>query len=290
MGKESSHAAHRRRLRARFLSEGLTHFEKHTILEMLLCYAIPRRDVNELAHRLIAECGSLSQVFDADYERLVRIPGIGENAAALLTMIPQLSRAYLMDKETSHPSFADIHKLGGYLVGYYVGKTVEEPIAVFLNNRAEMIDLVVLGEGVANMADLTFRKIAEAGLARQASAFVLAHNHPGGSCEPSKEDAALTKSCAELFGRLGMPLSEHFIISGSRYFGLLNWIRSGRESDPDRDSLIGVYAPSAFDKPGADPDRAAEPPFAASEPLSAYSEFSPAASGADAPEETAEAR
>ena len=78
--QEDLHAGHRDRLRQRFLQEGLEHFEDHTILELLLFYAIPQRDTNELAHRLIREFGSFSQVFLADYERLAAVKGMHQRA------------------------------------------------------------------------------------------------------------------------------------------------------------------------------------------------------------------
>ena len=104
------HANHRSRLRRRFQKEGLAHFEPHQMLELLLCYAIPRRDVNPLAHRLIDRFGSLSGVFEAEYEELLRCPGVGENTATLLRMIAPLCRAYMMDKESRDPNFGDRHK------------------------------------------------------------------------------------------------------------------------------------------------------------------------------------
>lgn len=83
------HEGHRERLRKRFIENGLQGFEKHNMLELLLFYAIPRRDTNELAHRLINSFGSLSGVFNASFEELCRVEGIGENAAALIKLIPE---------------------------------------------------------------------------------------------------------------------------------------------------------------------------------------------------------
>lgn len=54
------HEGHRKRVKDRFLSEGLDAFEDHQVLELLLFYCIPRRDTNELAHRMIKEFGSLA--------------------------------------------------------------------------------------------------------------------------------------------------------------------------------------------------------------------------------------
>ena len=125
MADNNPHKDHRSRLRCRFLSEGLSSIPDHNILELLLFFAIPRKDTNEIAHSLIDKFGSLSGVFDADYNLLINTEGIGENAATLIKLIPSLARAYLMDKETRYPNFSDIHKLGTFLVNYFIGMTKE---------------------------------------------------------------------------------------------------------------------------------------------------------------------
>ena len=88
------HEGHRQRLKERFLREGLDHFEPHTVLELLLFYAVPQRDTNELAHRLIARFGSLDAVFDAAFDELCAVEGIGRNTATLLKLVPDLTRRY----------------------------------------------------------------------------------------------------------------------------------------------------------------------------------------------------
>ena len=61
------HDGHRQRLKERFLKDGLDGFEPHNVLELLLFFAVPQRDTNEIAHQLINHFGSLSGVFDASY-------------------------------------------------------------------------------------------------------------------------------------------------------------------------------------------------------------------------------
>ncbi|MBQ4065212.1 MAG: RadC family protein [Clostridia bacterium] len=200
------HKDHRNRLKNRFIKEGLMSFDPHQILELLLFYAIPRRDVNPLAHRLLDTFGSLSAVFDATYEDLLRVPGVGENTATLLRMMVPVCRAYLIDRDTRYPHFGDAHQLGSYLVNYFVGETREKLVAAFLNNRAGLISLDVISEGVVNKTDVPLRLITNAALRKEAAAVVLAHNHPDGIPEPSDADVAITHEIATVLGKLGIPL------------------------------------------------------------------------------------
>ena len=86
------HDGHREKMRARFLAAGLDAFADHEALELLLYYAIPRRDTNPIAHTLMERYGSLSAVLEAPAEDLRKVEGIGESAAILLRLVPQLSR------------------------------------------------------------------------------------------------------------------------------------------------------------------------------------------------------
>jgi DNA repair protein RadC len=225
--KDNPHKHHRSRLRARFQKESLRSFEDHNILELLLFYAIPQKDTNDLAHALLDKFGSLSAVFDADLGELCKVNGIGENAATLIKLIPQLARAYLMDKETRYPNFSDLHKLGAYLVNYFIGENNEKLIAVLLNNKCDLIDIIVVSEGTVNRTDGFMRKIAEAAFAKKAASFVLAHNHPDGNCTPSAADISLTSNYSRIFSDLGLPLTEHIVVGGVSYVGILTGQKSG---------------------------------------------------------------
>ena len=94
MSEKAVHAGHRARMRERFMKEGLSGFSEHEVLELLLMFAIPQRDVNPLAHRLIDRFGSLSAVLESSPAELTRVDGVGENAAALLSLMPQLMGYY----------------------------------------------------------------------------------------------------------------------------------------------------------------------------------------------------
>ena len=94
----SVHDGHRERLKARYLEHGLDNFNDINVLELLLFYAIPRADTNLIAHELLNRFGSLSGVLEASIQELQNVSGIGENSALLLSLIPQVSRRYMIDK------------------------------------------------------------------------------------------------------------------------------------------------------------------------------------------------
>lgn len=81
------HDGHRQRMRQQFLSHGPQSMADHELLELALFYAIPRRDTNETAHRLLEQFGSLDRVLTAPEQELEQVEGVGQNAAVLLRLI-----------------------------------------------------------------------------------------------------------------------------------------------------------------------------------------------------------
>ena len=95
---ESIHKDHRKRMKERFLKQGLDGFTEFQALEFLLFFCIPQGDTNVLAHKLIDHFGSLSQVLEASVEELKKVNGIGEHSAILIQLMNQMARFYLVDR------------------------------------------------------------------------------------------------------------------------------------------------------------------------------------------------
>ena len=203
------HDGHRQRLIQRFLEEDLDNFEPHNVLELLLFYAIPRKDTNELAHVLIDTFGSLKGVFDAPYEELIKVAGIGPNTAALLKLVPSLTRTYYSSDARS-VILDTSEKSGEYFLPYYIGQTEEVVRLACLDAGGKVISNQILHRGSANAAEVNIRKIVN----------ILAHNHPGGLPLPSEEDVATTKSIREALMPMGILLMDHIIVAGQDYVSM----------------------------------------------------------------------
>ena len=89
------HEGHRQRVKERFLKHGIDSFSDIQFLETLLFYAVPKKDTNDTAHLLLNTFGSLKKVFEASYEDLTKVKGIGENAASLIKFFQKKKKRYL---------------------------------------------------------------------------------------------------------------------------------------------------------------------------------------------------
>ena len=213
------HDGHRQRLIQRFLEEDLDSFEPHNVLELLLFYAIPRKDTNELAHVLMDTFGSLKGVFDAPYEELIKVTGIGPNTAALLKLVPSLTRTYYSSDARSI-ILDTSEKSGEYFLPYYIGQTEEVVRLACLDAGGKVISNQILHRGSANAAEVNMRKIVNIALRNNAMGVILAHNHPGGLPLPSEEDVATTKSIREALMPMGILLMDHIIVAGQDYVSM----------------------------------------------------------------------
>ena len=215
------HGGHRKRLKDRFLREGLEGFEKHNMLELLLFYAIPQRDTNPTAHALIERFGSLSGVFSASVDELCQVDGVSEHTAALLKLVPEIYRASLRETPPAE-RYDSLNKIGKLLVRYYTGVTVETVYLVLLDNSYRLLDVVKVGEGSVNRVRLETRKLIEYCLRPNVSMVVLAHNHPNGNATPSADDIATTAEIANVFHSVNVEFLEHLLVAGDRYEPLLS--------------------------------------------------------------------
>lgn len=211
------HEGHRKRLKDRFICEGLQSFEPHQVLELMLFYTIPRRDTNEIAHRLINKFGSLADVFEADVKDLATIDGLGENSAVFLSMISSTCAYYLKSKHGEKPIIDSSTKAGEYALSLFIGQKYEVFYVVCLDsqNRVSWSDIIF--EGTLNETSIYPRNLIEIALRHKANSIIIAHNHPGGSLKPSSADLNATKSIKAALDTVSIKLLDHIIIGDHKY-------------------------------------------------------------------------
>lgn len=209
----SIHDGHRQRMKERFLREGLDHFSDIQVLELLLFYCIPRQDTNLIAHGLLQRFGSLSQVLEAPVEELCKVPGIGPNAAVLLSMVLPINRAYERDRAENVRILPRVEDCGAYLVPYFHGRRNETVFLLCLDAKCKVLGCREMGEGSVNSAGVPVRRIVETALGMNASTVVLAHNHPSGLALPSGEDVQSTYRVAAALNAVDIALADHIVVA-----------------------------------------------------------------------------
>ena len=215
------HDGHREKMRSRFLSGGLEQFADHEALELLLYYAIPRRNTNPIAHALMDRYGSLSAVLAAPVEDLQKVEGVGENAAILLKLVPRLcAKARLADADRQELVLNTASRAGAYLLERFYGERNEVIHQLCLDRKGKLLACKKLGEGSIASAALDVRKLVENAILHSAGSVVLAHNHPSGIASPSVEDYAATDRARAALETIGVALADHIIVADGDFVSL----------------------------------------------------------------------
>ena len=211
---------HRKRLRERFLKSGLAGFHDHEILELLLTYAIPQKDVKPTAKELLRKFGNnLASVLDAPIDALQReVNGIGEYTAILINFVPRLFDAYQASRWAPRETFGSTQSAVSYLRAQ-LGTLRNEVFCVLaLDSQNNLIAAEQVQRGSVNRTAVFPRLVAEASLKHRATAVILAHNHPGGSPTPSAADRQLTKRLKNMLADLDIVVHDHIIVAGGNQY------------------------------------------------------------------------
>lgn len=218
MPDQPDYIGHRERLRERFQKAGAGGLHDYELLELLLTYAVPRRDVKPVAKALIKRFGTLSGVLDAGQKDLEGIPDVGPASATLIRLVKDLCGAYLAERMQRKDLLTSPQAAVDFARMKLAGLPHEAFMVVYLNARNEIIEHEIVHEGTVDRTMVYPRRIVEAGLAHRAAGLILVHNHPSGHPGPSEEDKRLTRNIAEAARTMDMRVVDHLIVGKGGYF------------------------------------------------------------------------
>lgn len=215
-----SPVGHRRRVKARFLAEGLDHFDEAHVLELLLFYAIPQKDTKPIAKSLMARFGSFPLVMEASIDELKKVEGIGENAAAFLKLVAETGKYYQVKKESDTKILSSPDAFGKFFVPRFRNLRNETVMMICLDAKCKLLCCHELGQGSVNSANISTRRIAEVALGVNATSVVLAHNHPSGLAIPSNDDIKTTRHIAQVLAAVDVILADHIVVADDDYVSM----------------------------------------------------------------------
>ena len=211
--KKLSSTGHRKRLKERFAENGLGALHLHEIVELMLTYAIPRRDTKPIARELVHRYKSLNALLNAPADDLLKTAGLGEQSASFLLFIREVTAHCLKERYERKSMIAHRHDVEEYLRFHYGLRRDEYVAALFLGNRNQVLETEIIAEGTVNQCAVYPRIIMEKALRYHATSLIIAHNHPGGGLRPSEADWVLTERLFAICALLEIPLLDHLIIS-----------------------------------------------------------------------------
>ena len=209
---QNKDAGHRQRLREKFLRQGIEAFSDAEVIELLLTFGTPRRDCKQSARAALQEFGSLPAVLDAPGRSLTRIKGLGPKNVFALHFMQGVARRYLRQRLIGRKYIASSQDVAEYLIHLMRELKREVFTVLYLDAAHAIIDTEVQSEGTVNVNTVYPREIVSSALKKNASALVIAHNHPSGRLEPSTRDLELTRTLFVVCSFMQINLLDHLII------------------------------------------------------------------------------
>ena len=216
----SDHREHRSRVKAEFLNIGMEHFPPHKALELLLYYCIPRKDTNELAHRLIERFGSFAGVFEAPYELLRQTEGMGTESATYIKALSAFVKRYMIDAYSAENVIKSFEDAKRYMQYRFLSDPVECVLLACVGAGDRVVYSGKIAKGTLEKVDVIPSEVVKTCLRCDAAKAVLAHNHPGGICNPSHKDLATTFVLYEELQRVDVELFDHIIVASDGVYSM----------------------------------------------------------------------
>ena len=192
----------------------------YELLELLLTYVIPRIDTKPIAKSLLHRFGSLLDVLQQPYDRLIQVKGIGPKSAILLKVVHAFltrSEEFAVEKKESISGPEDIFAF----VRLHLGNRDRECVyALYLNNAKQVVHHCQVASGTIDRTAIYPREILKPALMVDATSIVLVHNHPDGTPVPSEEDHQFTKQIETIAESMGIRLVDHIIVARTQAFSL----------------------------------------------------------------------
>lgn len=214
------HSDHRRRVKQEFRENGMEHFPDHKVLEMMLYYITPRRDTNPLAHSLIERFGSLSGVIDAPYELLLEMDGVGPEAATYLKALGGFTKRYFVDAYSSFQAIRTTDDAKEYMRYRFLSDMAERVLLVCTGVGGKVVYSRVIASGTLERVELVPAEVVKTCLRADAVRAILAHNHPGGFCNPSRRDVGTTLLLHDTLAQMDIELYDHIIVASDGVFSM----------------------------------------------------------------------
>ena len=217
MAEQPPHyTGHRKRLKEKF-DKTPNILADYEILELMLGYAIPRKDVKAIAKDILKKTNNMGDIFSLD---CADIKGAGRETERFFRIVAEFYNRVENSKSEFKESITSplqIYKLLKYSIGFAENELFS---VILLNSKSQLISKKVLTEGIVNRAVVYPRQIAEYALKEKAVYVILAHNHPTGDSSPSQKDIEITRHIQESLDTLGIALKDHIIVCKNEYSSL----------------------------------------------------------------------
>jgi DNA repair protein RadC len=214
----SNSEGHRKRLKKRFLNNGLDGFLDYEIIELLLTLGTPRKDCKLMAKESMKMFGSLKKVLEASPSELQLIKGIGPSNVFGLKLFQAISEKLAQEKLYEQEIFTRTSVVADYLKKFIGFKQEEHFVSLYLNSVGNLIQEKVITIGTLDTSLVHPREVFKPAIENRSACIIVAHNHPSGKVIPSQADRNVTEQLVKAGKLIGIEIYDHLVVSKDSYF------------------------------------------------------------------------
>ncbi len=207
------------RPRERLLAEGVEALSSAELLGILIGTGTKEQTAVELAGQIISESGDLFGLHGVTVHDLLEVHGIGEAKACIALAAVEFGKRLGRVRNPGRPVISSPEDVDGLLRGRIANLDRENFVVVLLNTKNEVIEFPTISVGTLSASLVHPREVFKPAIRASAAGIILAHNHPSGKVEPSREDREVTGRLKEAARIIGIEVLDHVIL-GDGYFSM----------------------------------------------------------------------
>ena len=204
--------------REKLMEKGVENLRDSELMAILLRTGVAGKDVLQVSQEILKKFPT-KNLLALDFESLAKIKGIGPAKSCLLLAAFELTKRSLEVEDNNLPTIISAKDAVAQLQELRTAKK-EHFVALYLNARNQLLSKETISIGTLNASLIHPREVFKPAVDCLAASFLIAHNHPSGSAEPSDDDLQITKRLQEAGKILGIEVLDHVIVTKNGFLSL----------------------------------------------------------------------
>lgn len=213
---------HRSRMKNKVLDKGGTSLTELELLEVILMYSIPRKDVKPIAKQLLRKFITLRNILNAEPSLLSDVKGVKDTTICLFKTIEAACLQMLSPKIQKETYLDDWDSVLDFIRLNLSHKHTECLMVIYLNRKKKVITTSITNTSTRASVQIIPSDIVNQCVSTKAASIILVHNHPSGKPTPSDADVKNTRLLAEQLAPLDISLLDHLIVGNNTIYSMNN--------------------------------------------------------------------
>lgn len=207
--------------RERLIKYGVSNLSNEDLISIILNTGTKDFNVKEISKEILRKIKNINNLNDLGISELTSVNGVGKakaiNILAAIELGKRVSNLVINEKILVNESA----KVNKYFSNQICNEKQENLLVILVNNAKRLIGYKKMFVGTDNASLVSIKEILNYAIRERASGIIIMHNHPSGNLTPSNADNELTTNLSNASKLIGIPLLDHIITAGSKYYSYL---------------------------------------------------------------------